>query len=47
MVSGSQRASMRRLDSEQTRIRGGEGRWGLWCLVSSIATDRVVEMEGL
>ena len=47
MVSGSQSASTMRLDSEQIRISGGEGRWGLWCLVSSIATDSVVEMEGL
>ena len=47
MVSGSQSASISRLDRVQMRIRGGEGRWGLWCLVSSMATDRVVEMEGL
>ena len=29
------------------RISGGDGICGLWCLDSSIATDRVFEMVGL
>ena len=39
--------STMRLDSEQMRIRGGEGMCGLWCLLSSIATDRVLGTDGL
>jgi hypothetical protein len=31
----------------QMRMRGGDGMWGLWCLVSSMATDSVLGMEGL